>query len=157
MTRRSRASRARIMGTGMCALLVVALSLTAEPAWALGTRSFAVPTESSALGGITKGPDGNLWFAEYLGDQIGRITPAGEIVEFPVPTSGGNPFWVANGPDGNLWFTEVSGNQIGRITPTGEVTEFPVITPSSSPLEITAGPDGNLWFTEAKAGRIGRI
>src|SRR5262249_12260291 len=32
--------------------------------------------------GITRGPDGNLWFIETLADRIGRITPAGVVTEF---------------------------------------------------------------------------
>ena len=36
--------------------------------------------------GITTGPDGNLWFTEYTGDRIGRITPQGVISEYP-PTA----------------------------------------------------------------------
>ena len=32
--------------------------------------------------GITAGPDGNLWFTEFDGNRIGRITPAGVVTEF---------------------------------------------------------------------------
>jgi eukaryotic-like serine/threonine-protein kinase len=35
---------------------------------------FPVPTASSSPSGITAGPDGNLWFTEYDGNKIGRIT-----------------------------------------------------------------------------------
>ncbi len=35
---------------------------------------------------ITTGPDGALWFTELI-DQIGRITTAGVITEFPIPTA----------------------------------------------------------------------
>ena len=40
-------------------------------------------------------------------NQIGRITTAGVITEFPIPTAGSGPAGIAAGPDGNLWFTEV--------------------------------------------------
>jgi virginiamycin B lyase len=60
--------------------------------------------------------DGNLWFAEYLGNKIGRITPKGVITEFGVPTTNSAPFGITIGLDGNLWFTESQGNQIGLIT-----------------------------------------
>ena len=63
------------------------------------------------------GPDGNLWFTEDAGNNIGRITPAGEITEFPLPTPGSGPAGITVGPDGNLWFTEQIGNKIGRINP----------------------------------------
>ncbi len=37
------------------------------------------------------GTDGNLWFTEADANQIGRITPAGVITEFPVPTANSRP------------------------------------------------------------------
>src|SRR5438309_2064360 len=116
---------------------------------------------------IIAGRDGNLWFTESFGNQIGRITPAGVITEFPPlssPTSLSGPDSITVGPDGNLWFTEDSGNKIGRITPAGVITEFPLPpnlncppNGSNSPLGITAGPDGNLWFTESCGNKVGRI
>jgi hypothetical protein len=66
--------------------------------------------------GIAAGPDGNLWFAEYFGNRIGRITPAGVVTEFSAGISPGSGLGaITAGPDGNLWFTELSGNRIGRI------------------------------------------
>src|SRR5271165_790374 len=55
--------------------------------------------------GITAGPDGNLWFTEFSGNKIGRITPGGTVTEFSAgitPNSG--PDGITAGPDGNLWF-----------------------------------------------------
>jgi virginiamycin B lyase len=118
---------------------------------------FATPAANSDPRGITVGPDGNLWFAETLGNNIGRITTAGVITEFPVPTANSAPNGIAAGPDGNIWFTEQGGNKIGRITTSGTVTEFPIPTSGSSPQGITAGPDGNIWFAEAAGRKIGRI
>jgi virginiamycin B lyase len=72
---------------------------------------FPLPDPAKTAYGITAGQDGNLWFAE--GD-IGRITPTGQITEFPLPGDW-NVFLITAGPDGNLWF---AGNtQIWRITP----------------------------------------
>ena len=80
--------------------------------------------------GITAGPDGNLWFTEYDGDRIGRITPAGVVTEFSAGiTAGAGPRGIAAGPDGNLWFTEFAGDRIGRITP-----------PAPSPSSARASP-----------------
>src|ERR1035438_1598757 len=75
---------------------------------------------------IVAGPDGALWFSEYLGNRIGRIKTSGAITEYPIPTSNGGPFWIAAGPDGALWFTEFNVNKIGRITTTGIITEYVV-------------------------------
>jgi hypothetical protein len=65
---------------------------------------------------ITAGPDGNLWFAEYIGNKIGRITPAGVITEFPVPPGGDYLPGITEGPDGNLWFTGYSSSKIGKVS-----------------------------------------
>jgi streptogramin lyase len=104
--------------------------------------------------GIAVGSDGNIWFTESNGSDIGAITPAGAV---SLRRVGRSTVGIAAGPDGNLWFTEQSSNQIGVITPAGVVTEFTVPTTSSGPFAIAAGPDGNLWFTEQSSNQIGRI
>jgi streptogramin lyase len=109
--------------------------------------------------GITAGPDGNVWFTEYDGDAVGRITPDGVVTEFfeDIPLGSG-PTGITTGPDGNLWFTEYDAGRIGRMTPAGVVTEFDEgVTPGSSPRSIVAGPDGNLWYTDTNGRRIGKI
>jgi streptogramin lyase len=125
------------------------------------------PTPAAAF--ITAGPDGNLWFTEECGgseggcNNIGRMTTAGEISEFPLliggyygPTGSGGPIVI--GPDGNLWFTHYFANRIGKIDPsTGVITEFEIPQGYTFPAGITAGPDGNLWFTEFVGWRIGKI
>ena len=114
---------------------------------------------------IVAGPDGNLWFTEYVFNRIGRITPNGAITEFPLLLNENDsyeaahqPYGIVAGPDGNIWFTEgLGGNAIGRISPAGVITEFPLATPFSFPRGITVGPDGNLWFAEETNNVIGRI
>ncbi|HSB64369.1 MAG TPA: hypothetical protein VLJ18_09400, partial [Thermoanaerobaculia bacterium] len=82
-------------------------------------------TAASQPHGITAGPDGNLWFAEFAANKIGRITPAGVVTEFSAGLgANASPWAIVAGPDGNLWFTEQQGGQIGRITPAGAITEF---------------------------------
>src|SRR5262245_52334212 len=67
----------------------------------IGISAGALPTS------ITAGPDGNLWFTEYGGGQIGRITPLGVVTEFSAGiTAFATPWGITAGPDGNLWFTE---------------------------------------------------
>jgi streptogramin lyase len=136
---------------------------------AQSSQSVTITSTAHGPQAITAGPDGNLWFTEQQGNAIGRITPAGQITEFPLPIptptaasvafpfTAGDPTGIAAGPDGNLWFTEPTGNLIGRISPDGKnVTLYPI--PSyAGPEGITAGPDGNLWFTENLANRVGRI
>jgi streptogramin lyase len=120
--------------------------------------------------GITKGPDGNLWYADYLEGKIGRIIPTGSsldiqlsLQEFDLPTDAA-PDSIVAGPDGNLWFTDNGQHnaspKIGYITTGGAIQQFGIPTlPSevSEPAGITAGPDGNLWFTDNGTGMIGQI
>ena len=110
--------------------------------------------------GITRGPDGNLWYTEAnpAAGGIGRITPSGAIEQFTNGlTSGSSPTGIAAGSDGALWFTESDSDKIGRITTSGTITEFNVPTANSFPDQITAGPDDALWFTEHDGNKIGRI
>jgi streptogramin lyase len=101
------------------------------------------------------GPDGNLWFTEFLGDRIGRITPSGTINEYSVPTTPSGPSGIAVGPDGNLWFTEGVGN-VAYITTAGVFKEFALV-PTGDPVYITAAPDGYLWLSEQFANRVVRV
>jgi len=129
------------------------------------------PPYAPSLEKITAGPDGNVWFTESRGGRIGRITPTGEITEFPiVGVDRPQPSGITAGPDGNVWFTfsqQGPAHGIGRITPTGEITVFFLpqfelpgsggIVYGAGPSGITTGPDGNLWFAETTANGIGRI
>ncbi len=54
------------------------------PANAFTLNQFAIPTSNSQPHGISGGPDGNNWFTEGNGNNIGQITTAGVITEFPV-------------------------------------------------------------------------
>src|SRR5581483_8889990 len=106
---------------------------------------------------IAAGPDGNLWFTDLGTNQIGRITTAGVVTEFPVGSGGLED--IAAGCDGNLWFTDQSPGSVARITTSGTVTAFTTgITPGSLPNRITAGPSQNMWFTESNdPGRIATV
>src|SRR5262249_21821663 len=49
----------------------------------LSVTEFPIPdTITPRPEGITRGPDGNLWFAESIADRIGQITPAGVVTQF---------------------------------------------------------------------------
>src|SRR4030095_2967009 len=88
----------------------------------LVTEFSAGITAGATPQGITGGPDGNVWFTEFFGNRIGRITPPGVVTEFSVGISNGaGPRGITLGPDGNLWFTEFNGNRIRQIAPGGRL------------------------------------
>ena len=49
------------------------LSLSSAPAWAAAGTITEFPTGGGPKF-ITAGPDGNVWFTEFDGNKIGRIT-----------------------------------------------------------------------------------
>src|SRR5436309_1017470 len=101
----------------------VAIVLLVAPAAASAlVTETPIPTSFSRPQSIAAGPDGALWFTEFGGDKIGRITTAGAITEFQL-TAGSQPDGIAAGPDGALWFTEFGTDRIGRITTGGAITE----------------------------------
>jgi uncharacterized protein (TIGR03437 family) len=146
---------------------LIASLCTICAAQTVNITSYALPAtpgvSNSEANRITTGPDGALWFTEYMSNKIGRITTAGVISEYAGATAEQpGPQGIAAGPDGALWFAEsgggeFGGNVIGRITTAGVITEYAIPTSNSSPTAITAGPDGALWFTENLSNKIGRI
>jgi streptogramin lyase len=153
---RSRASRA-----GAPALVAVCLLAAAAPARAVLITEYPLPIANSDPEYIVAGPDGNLWFTEYL-SRVGRISTSGQIVDYSTGSgiaANSKPRGIALGSDGNLWFTEQAGNQVERLTtsPPHARDNSPGITANSSPTGIAAGPDGDIWFTEVTANKIGRI
>jgi len=142
------------------ALVQNATALPTPPPAPYGITEYAVPNGVSAglTNGMTKGPDGNIWFTENLNDNIDKITTSGVVTQYPLPASVyEGPQGIAAGPDGNLWFAEYANATIGKITPGGVITEYPLPTAGSGPVNIAAGPDGNLWFTEYLSNAIGKI
>lgn len=94
---------------------------------------------------LLSGPDGNIWFADYYGDVVGKITPGGTITQYQVPKNSDLlclPSDLLSGPDGNIWFYCSQSGSIGRITLDGNMTLFPL---SITHLELKKGPDGNIW------------
>lgn len=152
-----RARLLRLLPALSIALGLVAVTPQTSAAFTGVITEYPVPTPSSSLGGIAAGPDGNVWFVEFIGNNVGRITPSGVITEYPLPVSGARPHSIVTGPDGNLWVTEALGNKVGRLTPAGGWSEFTATTTSSEPWAITVGPDGGLWFTEYGANKIGKV
>lgn len=146
------------MKTVLVLLVALAASVSALPgaADAAGNELPASLAKSTFAGALAAGPDGNVWFSatDYGegGRVVGKVTPGGEVAEYPVP-EGANS--IVLGADGNLWFTEADG--IGRITPAGNATSFKPAAGTGAPQALTLGADGNVWFVTAKPAAVGRI
>src|SRR6266571_1365269 len=159
----------RIASLGMKAIFGIVLLLlfpAVQPAFAaLAFIQYPVPTANSKPIEITSGPDGNLWFTEESGNNIGRITTTGAITEYAVPTPNSDPEFITAGPDGNLWFTEdnINVNNIGRITTTGAMIEYPGLTaiygsrrtpPTRLGASVRRDQSSSILFQRAPATRL---
>ncbi len=90
------------------------------------------------LGGLTVGPDGNLWFpaafgAPYLYRATAASPPGFSSTLNPGDTQ---PRQALLGPDGAIWFADLAGSRVGRLT-TGALSAPAVVS-----LSPSAGPPG---------------
>ena len=124
-------------------------------------EEFTVPTgvgkdlpSYSSPGALVAGPDGNMWFLDYgLNDEdhdfVGRITPQGEIKEFPLPGEFREPQyqeWIAAGPGGDVWVATSTG-LLYEVSPDGVVEQSTLPRVEGEIEGIAAGPEGDLWYT----------
>ena len=102
------------------------LSPTAGPkpsTWAGFGTAKELPSGSAPLlpqdsiRAIAQTTDGYLWLAEQMGNQLVRVSTAGQTQGTPIPTERAYPAHLVVGPDRALWFTEAIGNKIGRFVP----------------------------------------
>jgi streptogramin lyase len=87
----------------------------------LSTGVYSIPTGAPNPRSLTEGPDGNVWFTEYQGNQIARLTPSGVLTEFALPQPNSLPHDITVGPDNMLWFSEPGVNKIARMDLNGVV------------------------------------
>jgi virginiamycin B lyase len=130
-----------------------------EPATG-AVRKIPLPSPLATPGGIAFGPDGDVYFAEYLaGNAIGRLDPRTDtVVEFPLPTPLSEPSSLALGPDDGIWFVENGTQRLGRFDPaTHAFTEYPLPTPGANlGLEIIErGAGDDLLFSLPDTNQIG--
>jgi len=101
---------------------------------------FRLPNRGSLPNGIVAGADGNIWFTELASRKLGRLSPAGDLTEYPLPAIG-TPLSIAAGPGGALWLTAPQAHAVCKITPDGHAMIFylpETVVPSLSPAAPTA-------------------
>lgn len=139
------------------AILVVALTATANRARANGEEAtiteFPTPSAGSLPQGVDLGQNGQVWYAETSAGKIALLRPNHTITEFPLP-QGGQPIIVKVAADG-IWFTDGPGHAIGQLHPaTGDIVEY-AIPSGASPLFLQIAPDGSKWFSKTMG--VGRL
>jgi streptogramin lyase len=106
--------------------------------------TFPVPSgDVSYLNGITKGPDGNVWFVEQK--HVAKITPSGVITEYPFASGDttNSQGAITTGSDGNLWVTEPANTLLTQVNPTtGAMTSVNI---GCQGYSVVSAADKNLW------------
>ncbi|HVU79220.1 MAG TPA: hypothetical protein VHC67_16705 [Gaiellaceae bacterium] len=115
---------------------------------------FNDPAAMRGTQGMAAGPDGTMWFTNYLGASIGRIAADGTVTTY-TDRRIRYPAAIVQGPDHALWFTDDSG-AVGRITTAGTVSVYGTPTTVGHPDAITIGPDRALWVT-GRGGQVARV
>ncbi len=108
---------------------------------------------------ITLGRDGDIWFIENTGGNVGHVTPGCVVKTCAVdPGSQTLSYGIASGSDGRIWFAvaDPKNSFIGSVSSScGDLRKYTKGL-TAAPQSITAGPDGNLYFGET-GPTVGRI
>jgi hypothetical protein len=106
--------------------------------------TFTLPNPTEDAMDLAAGPDGSLWYAPTGTKAVGRITPAGQVQDFPLPVDPTGA--IARGSDGYVWVATIGF--LYRFDSGGSSTRYPLAFPGSVGIRhMIAGPDGSLWFT----------
>lgn len=127
------------------AALAASLALAAPALGAPAVNGiFPLKGEVEGNNKIVAGPDGNVWFTQAVGKDIGKITPSGQVEEFDIGVENGAK-GIAPGPDGNLWVPTI--NKVTKFSPADpeKTKESFTILSIAAEAEIVAGPDGRMW------------
>lgn len=141
---------------GVRAALSLALLTLAAPSIARGASisEFAVPG-SGPLGGITVGPDRDLWFADGGASRLRRMSTGG-LLRSSVDLGGPVPVDVVAGADGHIWTTLGDGT-IGQVFLGVPPTLIGPYTPTTANAAtvLAAGVDDRLWYVDPTTNVIG--
>jgi virginiamycin B lyase len=119
---------------------------------------YTVPATGSVLGvgGLTRGPEGDMWFTEPAANRIERVAPTGHPEGFAVPTPGSLPTGIVAAPGGFLWVTMEGTGKVAKVDPIGHATET-ALAEGARPAAIALGPDSALWAVETETATLARI
>jgi sugar lactone lactonase YvrE len=138
-----------------------------------------------APAGVALDSSGNVYVAEYLNNDIRKVTPEGVVTLFAGSSTTAlghangtgsaasfwNPTGVAVDSAGNVYVADESNNEIRKITPDGAVTLFAGSSTGatgssngtgsaasfSAPNGIAIDSSGNLWVTDSANNVIRKI
>ena len=102
------------------------------------------PKSNRALTGVTAGPDGALYVAEFAANKVTRVGLDGQITD--AATKLRTPIAVAFDPAGAMYVLEYTGRLL-RAAPVGEEQKDVLIEGLNKPTAMAFDPDGNLYVS----------
>lgn len=97
-----------------------------------GFKRYPIPTPGAKPAVMASDDQGILWFSEWRGSHIGRISADGKIKEYLIPAEEESPRAIAVDHDGHVWFSVALNYNIFQLDPaTGNIREFPIPVPSN--------------------------
>ena len=112
--------------------------------------NFALATPDALPIYIAAGPDGNMWFTELTGNNIGRVTAAGDVKEFEILTKAASDCNRARSVRRRDVVFRRGRQQASRASTWGNITEFPVPKrrPTRSLRDLLSTPKEILWVQQ---------
>jgi virginiamycin B lyase len=127
-----------------------------SPGGAAEEHAIPATAETLGVGGLTRGPEGNMWFTEPAANRVVWVTPTGHPEGFSVPTAGSLPTGIVSGPGGFLWVTMEGTGKVAKVDPTGHVVET-TLNAGARPAALALGPDSALWAIETESATLARV
>jgi len=115
------------------------------------------PTPDSFPRRMEIGPDGMIYYGEFLGGKVGRFDPKTQTFkEFSLPGPDPSPYAVGFDADGNFWYDSHNMDLLGRFDPrTGKIVEYPFPHPEPAMREFFRDSQGRMWYGSAPNNKVG--
>ena len=139
----------------------VLILLLTSPILASAQEVSTLVSSINASGGISFGPDGNIYVADFgillnnaNGTTVYKVTPQGAVSTFATGFSGasGNDFDA----NGNLIQANIAASRIDRISPSGVRTTI-ANTGLQGPVGVAVASNGDIFVANCGGNSISRI
>lgn len=131
-------------------------SAAMRPAKMKLTGYYNVPSFGSVgIDGLANGPGRSIWYTEFEGSSIGKMTTAGvTTASYTAPNEAQLEGIAVSHSRKRIWTGGYGGTMV-MITAGGTQLDFPIAGAHIS--AVILGPDKNMWFTDYGNDKIGRI
>ena len=141
--------------------LAVLILLLTSPILASAQEVSTLVSSINASGGVSFGPDGNIYVADFgnflnnaNGTTVYKVTPQGAVSTFATGFTGasGNDFDAS----GNLIQANIAAGRIDRISPSGVRTTI-ANTSLQGPVGVAVASNGDIFVANCGGNSISRI